>query len=127
MDPYATPEQLTAWLPAATAELDEEEAIRLLTRASSLVDRVVRVPYDVDDDGIPTDADVAQVLADAVCAQVEQWLEVGEENDVDGRAGTQVSAQGFTGQRAPRLAPRTADALLSAGLLRVPGWSEVAR
>lgn len=75
--------------------------------------------------GLPTDPDVAAVLRYATCAQVEQWAEVGEHNDVDGLAGTQSGAGGWTGQRAPALAPRAARLLLTAGLLTVPdgpGW-----
>jgi hypothetical protein len=114
VDPYATSADLTAWLPDGTVVADAE---RLLRRASELVDDVVRRPYGTDDSGIPTDADIAEALRDACCAQVEQWLEVGEANDVDGLAGDQVSVTGYSGHRAPRLAPRALRILRNAGLL----------
>ena len=114
-DAYATAAELTAFLAAGTVVA---EPVRLLTRASELLDDVVRRPYAVDTvTGLPTDADVAAVMRDACCAQVEQWLEVGEDNDVDGLAGTQASIAGYSGLRAPRLAPRALRILRNAGLL----------
>lgn len=109
---YATPADLTAWLPTGTAVTD---APRLLARASALLDDIITAPFDVDAD-LPTDPTVAAALRDACCAQVEQWLEVGEDNDIDGRAGTQVSLTGFSGRRAPKVAPRAARILRHAGL-----------
>lgn len=113
MAAYATSVELTAWLPSGTTVSDAD---RLLLRASELIDSVVAAPFAIDGDGLPTDADIAGALRDATCAQVEQWLEVGEANDVDGLAGTQVSASGFSGSRAPTLAPRARRILTSAGL-----------
>lgn len=119
-DPYATVEQLTGseevtgWLPAGTVVADAD---RLLRRASELVDEAVRVPFAVDEDGLPTDTDKAQALADATCAQVEDWLEVGEENDVDGLAGTQLTVTGFNGRRPPRYGPRMLRVLRNNGLI----------
>ncbi len=112
---HATAEQLTTFLSSA-AVVDEDEVARLLARASVKVDRWARAGYSVDADGVPTDDDVAEALSDATCAQVEQWLEVGEENDVDGLAGTQISVTGYSGTRAPDLAPRAAEILMTAGL-----------
>lgn len=118
MDAYATEAQLGEWVgDLVTVPAD---AARLLVRASALIDGTVRGQYTVDTAGIPTDADIAQALADAVCAQVEQWIEVGEHNDIDGLAGQQTSVSGYSGPRAPRLAPRALDALANAGLV-APG------
>ncbi|MDX3066497.1 hypothetical protein PV518_30710 [Streptomyces sp. ND04-05B] len=79
---YATTTQLANYLQAAPP-LD---AARLLLEASRLLDRDFLVPavYDVDDDGLPTDTEVADAFAEAVCAQVEFWQEVGAETDISG-------------------------------------------
>lgn len=114
---YATSGQLAAW----TGRPAPADAERLLARASELVDAAVRAAFDVDGvTGLPSDADVAAVLADATCAVVEAWAEVGEANDVDGLAGTQVTVGAFTGRRAPVVPPRAARLLAAAGLLRAP-------
>lgn len=113
--PYATPAELEAFLPAGSAV---DEAERLLARATELIDEVVRLPFTVSTvTGLPTDSTLAGALRDAVCAQVEQWLEVGEENDVDGLAGTQVGIGAYSGLRAPKVAPRAVRFLGNAGLL----------
>lgn len=79
---YATTTQFAEYLQAAPP-LD---AARLLLRASQLLDADFLLPavYDVDDDGMPTDPLVIAGFADAVCAQVEFWGEVGEETDISG-------------------------------------------
>lgn len=123
MDAYASEADLTAWLPSGTVVADAE---RLLRRASELLDDTVRLPFAADSDGIPTDTEIAAALRDACCAQVEQWLEVGEANDVDGRAGTHVAVAGFSGVRAPKLAPRAARILRNAGLLTSSGLETTA-
>lgn len=111
----ATESDLTDWLPDGTVVAD---AARLLARASQRIDATVLAVFDVDTDTqMPTDTDVAAALRDATCAQVEQWLEVGEENDIDGLAGTQIAVTGFSGKRAPRIAPRALDILRDAGLM----------
>jgi hypothetical protein len=79
---YATTTQLANFLHAAPP-LD---AVKLLERATELLDSdfLKAAVYDVDDDGKPTDAEVAKAFAEAVCAQVEFWGEVGEETDISG-------------------------------------------
>lgn len=112
---YATEADLTAFLPAGTVV---DDADRLLARASELLDGTVLTPFAVDSEtDLPTDEEVAAAMRDACCAVVEQWLEVGEENDVDGLAGTQVSLTGYSGQRAPSIAPRAFRILQTAGLM----------
>lgn len=110
---YATAEDLAAWLGKdAPAGAD-----RLLTRASALLDGVAYVSFAVDESGLPSDAGVAATLRDAACAQVEFWIEVGEEHDVDGGAGSLVSVGGLSLQRPTRLADRALDALRTGGLM----------
>lgn len=118
-DAYASAADLSAWLPSSVS-FDDGDATRLLARAAELIDGTVRSPYTVDTNGLPTDTTIAQALNDASCAVVEQWLEVGEENDIDGLAGTNVAVagkSGYVGLRAPHLAPRAFRILSNAGLL----------
>jgi hypothetical protein len=112
---YASDEDLTAWLPAGTTVDDTD---RLLTRATELVDDYVTATFTVDaETSLPTDEDVAAALRDAVCAQVEYGLGVGEEHDIEGMAGRQVSIQSLSiGALPSELAPRAARALRGAGL-----------
>lgn len=79
---YATTIQLANALHAAPP-LD---AVQLLERATQLLDTdfLKAAVYDVDADGMPTDPVVAKAFADAVCAQVEFWGEVGVETDISG-------------------------------------------
>ncbi|MFE6487977.1 hypothetical protein ACFVGN_34285 [Streptomyces sp. NPDC057757] len=44
--------------------------------------------YEVDEDGYPSNAIVAEAFAAAVCAQVEWWDETGDESGAAGRFGT---------------------------------------
>ncbi|MEV8042461.1 hypothetical protein AB0P02_01270 [Streptomyces griseoluteus] len=79
---YATTTQLAEYLGAAPP-LD---AARLLLEASRLLDSnfLRAAVYDVDVLGMPTDSLVIAAFAEAVCAQVAFWGEVGEETDVSG-------------------------------------------
>lgn len=79
---YATTTELAVYLGAAPPV----ESARLLLRASQLLDAEFLIPavYDVDDEGMPTDPVVAAAFRDAVCAQCEFWVEVGEETDISG-------------------------------------------
>jgi len=81
MRTYATVTQLAAepWVLTPT------DALRLLVRASEVIDQALRTAiYAVDDTGMPTLPAVIQVLADAVCAQVEFWETGDEEDDILG-------------------------------------------
>lgn len=115
---YATVDELGARLPAGTLP---DEADRLLVRASELIDDKVRAPFTVDTvTSLPTDDTVAGVLRDAVCAQVEFWVEVGEEHDVAGLGNRQASVgQLSMAALPPELAPRAYRLLHTAGLLGV--------
>ncbi|MFC7909066.1 hypothetical protein [Streptomyces nigra] len=79
---YATTTQLANHLRAAPPT----DAVELLERATRLLDSdfLKAAVYDVDDDGMPTDPVVQAAFAEAVCAQVEFWGEVGVETDVAG-------------------------------------------
>ncbi|MFJ3867906.1 hypothetical protein [Streptomyces nigra] len=102
---------------------------RLLARASEDVDSaLLSAVYSTDADGMPTEADVAAALRDAVCAQVEYQQETGDTGT--GAAGRwdsvslgPVSLSGrkdaAPGPEALDLAPRAHRALRRAGLLEV--------
>jgi hypothetical protein len=55
----------------------------LLDRASRQIDRAIQCAiYDVDDDGLPTDAAVTTALKEATCEQVAYNLEVGNKSGI---------------------------------------------
>ncbi|WP_405948876.1 hypothetical protein OG588_22495 [Streptomyces prunicolor] len=80
--PYATPEQLTAW----TGQPAPADAERLLARAGEDIDSaLLTAVYPVDDDGDPLDTAIQIALREATCAQVEYQLAAGD--DGTGAAG----------------------------------------
>lgn len=111
---YATTADLIEWMPSGL--VDGLDAPRVLLRASQRIDENVRVPFGVDDDGVPTDADIAAVLRDATCAQVEFWVETSEEHDIDGLANTTFTVTGFSGRRPDIIGSRALGILTQAGL-----------
>lgn len=116
---YASAAQLQASVSAAVwASVNAADVDRLLARATELVDDHCFGAFAVDSDtNLPTDTDVADALRDATCAQVEFWVEVGEEHDVAGVAGRQVSIARFSIDRLPPvLAPRARRFLDDQGL-----------
>ena len=128
MKPYATSDELTTFLGTDAPS----DADRQLTRASELLDKVVLAAFAVDADGLPTDDVIKSAMRDACCAQVELWIEVGEDNDIDGMAGTKLQIGGFQGERPPEVAPRALRILGEAGQLAsrpvtynygTPGWT----
>lgn len=115
--PYATPAQLETYLPPNLTM--PEDAQRLLERASDRVDDFVLAGFGLDPiTQLPRDEKVAWALADATCAQVEFWLEVGEEHDVDGIRGD-ISVPGVAYPSPPTLAPRARSVLTRASLMNV--------
>jgi hypothetical protein len=113
--PYATVSALEAWLAPEPAP---ENAVRLLTRASTAIDRALYgLAYDVDD------ADVRQTLSLA-CVQQVQWLmdrddETGATSDLASMSTGQRSFSRFARRdgsgSTPRLADSAADVLLTSG------------
>lgn len=72
------------------------DAARLLSRAQEIIDGATA--------GNVTAAD-SQTIIDAVCAQVEFWMETGEEHGILGQTGNvQVAGVGY--QAPDQLAPR---------------------
>jgi len=114
---YATEADLTAFLPSTVG--DVPDADRLLERASELLDDKIRTPFAVDTGTqLPTDPDIATALVQACCAQVEYWLDVGEEHDIEGLHHRQVGIGHLqVSSLPPELAPRAQRFLASAGLI----------
>ncbi|MDT0346762.1 hypothetical protein [Streptomyces litchfieldiae] len=122
---YATPEQLAAWTGQPPPD-----AGRLLARASEDIDSaLLTAVYAADPSGYPTRARVRDALADATCAQVEQWLATGSDGVTTAEAWDSVSIgpvslSGRSSTTPPtatvagvELAPRAYRALHRAGLL----------
>lgn len=107
---HATTTQLADWLGVDEVDLPAD-ADRLLDRATETIDEAVVTPYDAED------ADVLAALADATCAQVEFWFEVGEEHDITGQRG-EIETEGLRIRNLPgTLAPRARRALAGENLL----------
>lgn len=122
--PYATPNDLAAWLAGAAPA--DPEATRLLNRASEVIDwTLIGSVYAVDTNGMPTDTvKIIPALRDAVCAQVEYWLDNGDEIGAGTGIsmykveGLQVMASGKKGGAIlTRIAPRAQERLQAAGLI----------
>lgn len=122
--PHATVAALEEWL---APEAVPENAVRLLKRASTAIDRALYgLAYDRDD------PDVQQTLSDA-CVQQVQWA-----MDRDDETGAMDDLQSMsTGQRSftrrtvgtgagqpPRLCQSAADELLTSGLFCGFVWVE---
>lgn len=134
---YATTTDLANYLRAAPP-LD---AAGLLADATTMLDTRVLAycRYDVDDDGMPSDPDVAKAIARAVCAQVAWWDEVGDSTGAAGvgygsvaigsvNLGRSVTSVSGDDSAARQIAPQVADELraphlhdkLVVGALAVP-------
>ena len=122
--PYATVSDLEAWLAPEPAP---ENAVRLLTRASTAIDRALYgLAYDRED------PDVQQALLDA-CVQQVQWLidrddETGAMDDLQSMSTGQRSftrrTVGDGAGRAQRLCQSAADRLITSGLFYAFAWQE---
>lgn len=122
---HATEADLANWLASSDfTPPTGAKAQHLLNRATGLVNAKVVAYYPTDEAGVPTETYVKDALRDATCAQVEQWLSVGEDNDYDGYpADTSVAANGTAvSDRPARLAPRARDLLRDAGLMMTRAW-----
>lgn len=119
MTPFANRADLVAWLPSTTTVPTDPEATRLLTRASELVADKVLSGYAVTQTGAPAVTTVAAALRDATCAQVEAWMENGEEHDIAGYPrNTAIGGTGLSVSALPsELAPRARRLLRAEGLL----------
>lgn len=126
---YATSADLVTFLGTDTAP---DGADRLLARASEWLDGYLMLcQYDTDGLGFPLQAAQRVAACQAACAQVEQWIEVGEDNAISGYPGDTQMFRGrqiMDSKRPGRFAPRAIGILQRAGLVptvstQVP-WSE---
>ena len=115
---YATAADLAAsdFLPTGLTAPTGAEATRLLSRASRMVDSMLRrAVYDVDTDGLPTDADVIVAVRDATCAQACWWLETGDEAGVASGLDSLGAGSGpYINGKLSRLAPDAVEVLMNA-------------
>jgi hypothetical protein len=126
---YALVDDLTDYLEHSVYTMpDEDSAARMLKRASEVIadatfQRSELVWFEVDDDhpaDIYTDA-----LRDAVLAQVEFWLEVGEEFDVTNAQGSLAISRVQMSRLPPKLSLRAQRVLRRVGL--ISGLVSIAR
>lgn len=120
--PYATVSDLEAWL---TPEPAPANAVRLLTRASTAIDRALYgLAYDAGD------TSVQAALRDACVQQVHWMIERGDETGAQDDLQSMTTGQrSFTrrtvGQSAgesPRLCRAAADVLRTSGLFTAFVW-----
>ncbi|TFV91404.1 hypothetical protein [Blastococcus sp. CT_GayMR16] len=125
MRPFATADDLAgtepgqvAWLTADQLTAIGDDADRILLRATELIAEHTTTGWTLNTDGDPAVTEVREALRDATCAQVEQWLEVGEENDVAGYSrGAAMGVGGVNLSSLPSiLAPRARRILRLSGL-----------
>lgn len=112
-------------------EEESDEVINAkLRRASIVVDGLTRRSvYAVDEDGYPTDPDIADAFRDMTCAQVAWWDDTDDVTGAGSQAGTfsigsvSIGASGrTTGNGAPnaaasRIAPEAVEIGVNAGLI----------
>lgn len=116
---YATTADLVAY---AGDEVVDDDAPRLLARASELVDSLLLAAvYAVDEHGHPVDDEVRDALRRATCAVVEWWHETGDPTGAGGQfteaaLGTLRLKRADTSS-APEVAPSAVRILATAGLL----------
>lgn len=123
--PFATaadlagnPPDQVGWLSTDQLAMIDGDEARILMRATEVVAEAVTTGWSLDDVGDPAVPEVKEALRDACCAQVEQWLEVGEENDIAGYSrSTSMGVGGMSLSALPAiLAPRARRILRLAGL-----------
>ena len=115
---YATAAYLEEYLGEGYALPAEPD--RVLLRASEVLaeatfGRAGLVWHDIDVDH-PVDA-YTNAIRDATCAQVEFWMETGEEFDVSGLQGSLSVGRMQIGQLPNHLAPRARRHLTRVGLI----------
>lgn len=131
---FATPEQVEAYIGptrAAALPADADEVDRLIARASELIyeasgkqasrayaGHLLSEYVDPLSDLTPfTQADYQLGLANAVSAQIEFWLEWGEDHAIVGLQGSAVSGKVSVSQLPGQIAPRAMNHLSTLGLL----------
>lgn len=128
---YATLEDLARWLGLFDAlgepdptQLPPQATERMLSRASAQIQRAtVTSVYNADEAGLPEDDDIVDAFRDATCAQVEAWLESGDEHGTQPTptsvkiGSVAISGAGAIALGGSRLPERARLVLRNAGLL----------
>jgi hypothetical protein len=110
---------------------DDRLLEKRLRSASIEVEKLTRLArYYTDDDGYPTDADIAEAFAEATCAIVEHWFDTDDPRGVDATQGavrigsvslgtTSASTDSLTPRErlARRIGDKAIDILATAGLI----------
>ncbi|MFB7707887.1 hypothetical protein [Streptomyces sp. NPDC056105] len=122
--PYATVSDLEAWLAPEPAP---ENAVRLLTRASTAIDRALYgLAYDKDD------PEVQAVLTNACVQQVHWLIDRDDETGAQDDLASMSTGQRSFARRAPtdgssssssRLTQSAADVLMTSGLFHGFVWT----
>lgn len=119
VDTFATPADLAARLSSSYTAPSDEEATKLLQKASELIDYVTlgRAQVAFDTPSVPSA--LLEALSAAACDQVEFWLEAGEEHDVLGLPkGSSLQGGRVQVQRMPgQLGQRAKRTLIQAGIM----------
>lgn len=121
---YAT----TADLANYTGEAPPANAGQLLRDASASIDGLlIGAWYRTDEQGLPTDPQVAEALLDATVVQAAHAAETGGMGGAGGQVtigsvSLSVPASGLTGSRGESIAAGAVDALTLAGLLPIRPW-----
>lgn len=132
---YATPAEYAAWLyPDDEEPTPPAGATRALRAASGRIDELlIAAVYDVDEDGLPADADTLAALRDATCAQADYQRASGDVNST-GAAGQWSSvsigsaslsrgqAAGCGTASAPKYSSEAYGILQRAGLVPNEAW-----
>jgi len=118
-DVFATPAMLAARLSSAYTMPSDEEATKLLQKASELIDYFTMGRAQIAFDTVDVPQALLDSLSVAACDQVEFWLEAGEEHDVLGLPkGSSLQGGRVQVQRMPgQLGQRAKRTLINAGLL----------
>jgi hypothetical protein len=110
---------------------DESKLSKRLRAASVEVEKLTRLAvYDTDDDGYPTDQDIADAFTEATCAIVEHWADTDDPRGTDAVQGavkilsvslgtTSSSTENLSARDklARRIGERAFDVLTNAGLI----------
>lgn len=84
---YATAADYTAVAEEAW-DGDGPTLLKRLRAASVEVEKITRLAvYDTDDDGFPTDQDIADAFTEATCAVVEHWQDTDDPRGTDAAQG----------------------------------------
>lgn len=123
MTAYATIEDVEDFISETYTLPGDDELTKLIGHASALVDyatlNTAAVAYDSEEEEAEESGALIpyrDALREAVCAQIEFWLEVGTEHDIAGLRGSLVAGRLQVHPVAGVLGPRAKRILSTVGL-----------